>query len=277
MAIRSDWHIHTHCSCDGACMEYEALINDAKKYGITDLGVSDHYHTRLQEADIAASRAEYEKMIERHPELKGHFHFGMEATLVSQWEVDKIARGEYISPPVYGFRHGGPAYAPVILDFNEEFLEKYKIEYVVTGVHWPMYCPTDEQSLLKEYHRQYMYAATHPFTDILAHYTWYDEYLNPGVANPFLDFTKVSETMRSELKYALIENKVAYELNAFMFSLPQTFIDEYLGFAAELQRSGVVLSQGCDCHMPDLSSVRYEETAKIYEHYGIKTADFFRL
>jgi hypothetical protein len=57
----------------------------------------------------------------------------------------------------------------------------------------------------------------------------------------------------------------------------QTFIDEYLGFAAELQRSGVVLSQGCDCHMPDFSSVRYEETAKIYEHYGIKTEDFFRL
>ena len=38
MAIRSDWHIHTHCSCDGACMEYEALINDAPKYGITDFG-----------------------------------------------------------------------------------------------------------------------------------------------------------------------------------------------------------------------------------------------
>ena len=32
MAIHSDWHIHTHCSCDGACMEFEALINDAKKY-----------------------------------------------------------------------------------------------------------------------------------------------------------------------------------------------------------------------------------------------------
>ncbi len=277
MAICSDWHIHTHCSCDSACMEYETLINDAKKYGITDFGVSDHYHTRLQEADIAASREEYDKALEKHPELYGHFHFGIEATVISQWEVDKIALGEYENPPTYGFRYGGPAYAPVILDFNDEFIEKYKIEYIVTGVHWPMYCSTDEQSLLTEYHRQYMFAATHPYTDILAHYTWFDEYLNPGVENPFLDFTKVSGTMRDELKHALIENKVAFELNRFLFGLPQTFIDEYLGFAAELQRSGVILSQGCDCHKEDLSSVNYEKTAEIYEHYGINTEEFFCL
>ena len=277
MAIRSEWHIHTHCSCDGACMEFETLINDAKKYGVSDFGVTDHYHTRLQEADIAASRAEYDRAIERHPELKGHFHFGIEATLMSQWEIDKIARGEYTTPPIWGIRHGGPANAPVAFDFDEEFLEKYKIDYVVTGMHWPMYCETDEQSLLKEYHRQYMIAAAHPFTDILAHYTWYDKNIYPGVENPFLDFTKVSETMRSELKHCLIENKVAFELNAFLFFLPQTFIDEYLGFAAELQRSGVILSQGCDSHERDLSSVHYDEIAKTYEHYGIKTEEFFCL
>jgi len=280
MAIKSDWHIHTHCSCDSACMEFETLINDAKKYGITDFGVSDHYHTRIQEPDIAASRAEYEKALEKHPELKGHFHFGIEATLVSQWEVDKIARGEYEELPVYGFRHGGPAFAPVIFDFDEEFIEKYKIEYIVTGMHWPMYAPSDEQSLLKEYHRQYMYAATHPFTNILAHYTWYDKGIYPGVENPFVDFSKVSETMRSELKHALLENNVAFELNNFIFKeegIPETFIDSYLGWVSDLQKGGVVLSFGSDCHSKDLSGSEYDKVAAIFKHYGIKTEDFFCL
>lgn len=283
MAITSDWHIHTHCSCDSACMEFETLINDAKKYGITDFGVTDHYHTRLQEKDIAASRTEYERALERHPELKGRFHFGVEVTPMSQWEVDKIARGEYVEPPVYGFRHGGPANAPVVLDFDDDFIEKYKIEYVVTGMHWPMYCATDVQSMLEEYHRQYMFAATHPYTDILAHYTWYDVNVYPQVENPFMDFSRVSESMRSELKHALLENNVALELNRGMLeelklgTLPQTFIDEYLGWFADMQRSGVVIAQGCDAHKKDLSFVDYEGIAKIYEHYGIDTDKFFCL
>ena len=278
MSIKSDWHIHTKCSCDSACMEFETLIEDAKKYGLTDFGVSDHYHTRIQEADIASSREEFDKALERRPELKGHFHFGIEATPVSQWEVDKIARGEYTELPVYGFRHGGPAFAPVILDFNDEFIEKYKIEYIVTGMHWPMYCPTDQQSLFKEYHRQYMFAATHPYTDILAHYTWYDRGIFPGVENPFLDFTKIPQSMLSELRQAVIENNVAFELSgSFMFhdKLPQTFIDEYLGWMGDLQRSGVVLSFASDCHSKDLSGVGYAEKDELFKHYGIDTDKFF--
>lgn len=52
MAITSDWHIHTKCSCDSACMEFETLVAEAKRLGITDFGVSDHYHTRIQESGI---------------------------------------------------------------------------------------------------------------------------------------------------------------------------------------------------------------------------------
>ena len=276
MAIRSDWHIHTFCSCDSACITFEELIFEAKKNGITDFGVSDHFHTRLQEADIAASRAEYDAALARHPELKGHFHFGIEATLMSEWEIDKIARGEYDEVPIWGIRHGGPAGSPVRFDFDEEFLEKYKIDYVITGMHWPMYCATDRNSMLAEYHRQYMYAICHPFTDILAHYTWYDSNVYPQVENPFLDFSAVSETMRSEIKHALLENKVAFELNAFIFYMPESFRDEYLGFAAELQKSGIVLSQGCDTHQHTLH-VDYEKTAATYARYGIDTDKFFCL
>ena len=236
MAITKDWHIHTHCSCDSACMTFEDLVSEAKELGITDFGVSDHYHTTIQESDIAASRREYEETLLRHSELKGHFHFGMEATLVSKWEAEKIARGEYDELPVYGFRSGGPKNAEVCFDFDEEFMEKYKIEYVIAGMHWPMYCDIDMESVVKEYHRQYMYAATHPFTDILAHYMWCDVHLFTNVwnikdfKNPLADFNVIPFSMKDELKAALKENNVAFELNNWLFNdnLGERFIASYL-------------------------------------------------
>ncbi len=286
MAITTDWHIHTHCSCDSACMEFETLVEEAKKLGITDFGVSDHYHSRIQEADIAASRKEFEKTLKNHPELKGHFHFGIEATLMSKWEIEKIAKGEYTDLPVYGFRSGGPENAELIFDLDQEFLDKYKIEYFIAGMHWPMYCKTDKQSLLTEYHRQYMYCATHPFTDILAHYCWWDETLFkinwglPDAQNPFTYFSDISQTMRSELVAALKENNVAFELNTFLFGdkNAESMRDEYLGFVADIQRSGVVISMGSDSHSPRLSDgCDYKKCAEIFGHYGIDTSKFYCL
>lgn len=284
MAITTDWHIHSKCSCDSACMDFEDLVQEAEKLGITDFGISDHYHTRLQEADIAASRMEYEKTLKRHPELSGHFHFGIEATIVSEWEVNKIAFGDYDKPPVYGFRTGGPENAPVVFDFDEEFIDKYNIEYVVAGMHWPMYCKTDLQSIIKEYHRQYMFAATNKYTDILAHYLWWDSTLFhnvwnlPDYKNPFMDFSVIPESMKNELKYALLENKVAFELNGWLFSdnLPEQFVDSYLNWVSELQESGIKIAMGSDCHSSKLSNVcDYNKIDKICEGYGIKSSKFF--
>lgn len=289
MSITSDWHIHTHCSCDSACMEFETLVKEAKESGITDYGVSDHYHTRIQEADIAASRREYEKTLEKYPELKGHFHFGIEATIISKWEVEQIVKGNYVEDaetPKYGIRKGGPKNAPVMYDFDEEFLEKYKIDYVVGGMHWPMYCDTDKQSVAKEYHRQYMFAATHPATTILAHYLWWDAGLFknlwkiPDAVNPFLDLSIVSETMRSELRSALKENNVAFELNlseVLSQTLPTSYKDEYLGFAADLQHNGIILSVGSDCHKAHLKDMDYNRAEEVFRHYGINSSEFFCL
>lgn len=286
MAIKSDWHIHTKHSCDSACMEYETLVSEMKKLGIKDYGVSDHYHTRIQEADIAASRKDYEATMEKHPELEGHFHFGIEATIISKWEVDKIARGDYKGVPTYGFRTGGPANAPVTFDFDEEFLDKYKIEYVVSGMHWPMYCDTDLQSVLKEYHRQYMFAATHPYTKILAHYLWFDLNLFtkvwnlPNYKDPFLDFSVIPQGMKSELKAAMSENNVAFELNSGFFgnAYPEHFLSSYLDWVSELQSSGVQISMGSDCHTEKVSDrCDYSKIDELCTKHGINTSDFFCL
>ena len=286
MAITTDWHIHTHCSCDSACMTFEDLVKETKELGITDFGVSDHYHTTIQEADIAASRKEYEETLLKHPELKGHFNFGMEATLVSRWEAEKIARSEYDELPVYGFRSGGPKNAEVCFDFGEELIEKYKIEYVIAGMHWPMYCDIDKNSVIKEYHRQYMYAATHPFTDILAHYMWCDVHLFTNVwnisdyQNPLADFNAIPMSMKDEFKAALKENNVAFELNNWLFTdnLGEKFIASYLDWVSELQSSGIKIAFGSDNHRPNLKDLcDYKKIDEACRKHGIKTSEFWSL
>ena len=283
MAITSDWHIHTKYSCDSACMEFEDLVKSAKENGITDFGVSDHYHSRLQEPDIKASREDYEKTLEKHPELKGKFHFGIEVSVMSEWEINKIAKGDYKEPPLWGIRVGGPKNSPPVYDFDEELIEKYKIEYVVGGVHWLLYCDSDKESILKEQHRQYMYCATNPHTTILAHYLWWnvsDEKRWPDMKNPCEHFFVISETMRNELVCALKENNVAFEINSEFFKpqYPNTFRDEYLGWISDIQKKGVVLSFGGDTHAKTLSEFcNYYEIEKTFKHYGIDSSKFFCL
>lgn len=289
MAITTDHHIHTHCSCDSACLEFETLVSDAKKIGLTDFGVTEHYHTRMEEADIAASRIEYEETLKKHPELLGHFHFGIEASVVSEWYIERVvnnANKGYGQPITTGIRERRAKNEPITFDFDEEFLEKYKIDFVVAGMHAPKCFDTDKESLVKEYHRQYMFAATHPATDILAHYLWWDEsffkrvWKMPDAVNPFLDMSIISETMRNELKAALKENNVAFELNLHLIlstKLPDSFKDEYLGFAADLQHSGIILSLGSDCHEPNLPYDGYDKADEMFKRYKINSSEFFRI
>lgn len=283
MAITTDWHIHTKYSCDSACMEFDTLVEEAKKLGITDFGVTDHFHSIIQNEDIKASRANYEQILANHPELKGHFHFGMEASVMSDWEINRINSGDYEAPPVYGFRTGFPDDCEPVYGFDKEFLEKYNIEYVIGGVHWNLSSDVDREAVIKVMHKQYMYCATNPNTTILAHYLWWNPWCDrrfPGMKNPCEQFFVISETMRNELVSALVENNVAFEVNATFFGdcYPKTFTDEYFGWISDIQRKGVVLSFGGDCHAESLSAnCDYETIQEKLNHYKIDSSKFFSL
>ncbi|MBE6892017.1 MAG: hypothetical protein E7481_08360 [Ruminococcaceae bacterium] len=277
MKIVNDWHIHTECSCDDACLTFDNLILTAKNSGLTDFGVTDHLHSLVQEADIANSRKEFDRIIAENPHLKGHFHFGIEASVMSKWELDKINRKDYEgSAPIYGIG-GGPKNAEVDFAFNDEFLEKYGVEYIVSGVHWTRYDDDEPLAVAKDYHRQYLFAASHPKTTILAHYLWW----NPirGMENPFLSDKYVTDSMRNELKAALLQYGKAFELNldAVILSHSEAWLEKYLGFVSELQSSGVKLSVGSDCHDGSLNGTRYSKAAKLFETYNIDTSKFFTL
>jgi hypothetical protein len=156
MAITSDWHIHSHNSCDCACMKIADMATMARGAGIIDYGVTDHLHTACNLPDIEASRAEY---LACKPGR--HFHFGVEVSCMSQWELDEIATGRY-PDSTYGLREGGPAWAALAIALTDQDVERLGIEYVIGGTHWPMYVPWEPQALMRDYHRQNMFLATHP-------------------------------------------------------------------------------------------------------------------
>lgn len=216
--ILRDWHLHTCCSCDEACMEFEDLITSADQLGLVEYCVTDHLHTQFNEPDIARSRKAYDAAMERHPELKGKFHFGVEASVMSQWEIGQIAKGVRYGTMRHGIREGGPPYDKPVIMADAEFVERYGIEVVVTGVHWSLYSPNTPEDTVRDFFRQYMFAATHPQTDILAHVGWWfpvlaieNPSLNFSMKDPFLDFAKAfTPSMRDELQAAVLENKHCY-------------------------------------------------------------------
>ncbi|MBS7262027.1 MAG: hypothetical protein KIG36_00245 [Eubacteriales bacterium] len=258
---KSDWHIHTHNSCDctkiGRSMEER--IEELKTAGITDFGFSDHVHTFYNyPREIAASRREFDETLARHPELKGHMHFGIELSVMSEWEVDIIEHERVPADSLpygytYGLRTGGPSGTSPTMCLNDEIVQRYGIEYVVAGVHWGLYCYQDENSVWEDYRRQYLTAVANPHTDVLAHWLWWWNDAPKDMPNLFYDFAKVPQTLKDDLAAALKIYDTAFELNSGEINPNNPahapgYVREYLAYAKRLQESGVRLTFGSDTH-----------------------------
>jgi len=87
LTLTSDWHIHSHNSCDGAALALADLAAEAAAAGIVDYGVTDHLHTPVNLPDLYASRREFDATFD-----SPRIHFGVEASCVSQWELDESER-----------------------------------------------------------------------------------------------------------------------------------------------------------------------------------------
>ena len=279
MAITSDWHIHSHNSLDGACMRIADLIAGARAKGVQDFGVTDHLNTPCNLPDIEASRSEY---LENDPGPR--FHFGIEVSCVSQWELDEITSGRHGFQD-WGLRSGGPPGAEPAIGLTEEDIAACGIEYVVGGVHWPLYVPMERDAVIRDYHRQNMFLARHPLVDIVAHPWWWmggwadDNDRYPG--DPWLDdFGKVPQSMHDEFAAAAIEQGAVVECNIgaclLNESYPGSFAGQYLEYLAGLKQRGVKLCAGSDCHSEHYTT-NLEKAARMLESAGITDADFWRL
>lgn len=279
MTLTCDWHIHSHNSCDQASMLVPDLIRGAAEKGIVDYGLTDHLHTPFNWPDVEASRAEW---LASDP--PPGFHFSIEVSCVSQWEIDEIAKGGYDNP-VYGLRRGGPAGAAPALALTTADIERLGIEYVVAGVHWPLYVEFEREAIIRDYHRQYLFCATHPLVDIVAHPWWWMGHWKDAdgryTSDPWLDdFSKIPTTMHDELASAAIEHGKAIEINISALllnrSYPDAFAEQYLAYLAYLKDRGVTFSLASDCHSAQYDT-DFERPAAMLESIGIRDADLWRL
>lgn len=267
--------MHSRNSCDGACATVRDLVADAEAKGITDFGLTDHLHTPATLPDIAASRAEY---LDSDPSPR--FHFGVEVSVVSRWELEEIAAGHQ-ADQTYGLRGMEPPGAPFAIVLTAEHVAEYGIEYVVGGAHWPLGVPTERDAVIANYHHQNMFLATHPLITIVAHPWWWMGAWQDGDGRYrtkpwFDDFGVIPQSMHDEFAAAAVERGKVVEINLSANLLnaeyPAGFVFQYLEYLAALQAHGVALAIGSDVHeahyAPDL-----ERSAELLASVGLAEAD----
>jgi len=285
MAITTDWHIHSHNSCDSANLPIRDLMLATEIKGITDFGISDHLHTPYNLNDIAKSRREFD---ENNPSER--VHFGIEVSVVSQWELDQIAIGncEY---PVFGIREGGTPGCCLAIGLEENDIGRYGIEYVIGGVHWPLYVAQEREIIIRDYHRQNMFLASHPMVTIIAHPWWWMDFKFEGYhpwedadgvfrSEPwFDDFDKIPSSMHEEFIELVHRYGKIVEINVGVMLLTAKYTEEfkiqYLEYLAYLKESGVRLSIGTDCHTSYDADLAKAE--KLLNSVGIKAQDLWKL
>jgi len=275
MKIDSDWHIHSHNSCDSASMTMAEIIDACHKKGVIGFGVTDHLNTGINLPDIIRSRKEYlENRVEG-------FHFGIEVSCVSVWEIEQIKKGGY-DGYIYGIREGGPAWCDMTVDITEKEIENLDIEYVIGGTHWPLYVPWERESLIRDYHRQNMFLAEHPLITIVAHPWWFHaKYWGKYVEKYepwFNDFTVVPQSMHEEFAEAIVRNKKVVEINLHAIilhpSYPEKFKFQYLDYLSFLKSKKIKFAIGSDCHQKyDLD---FEKAEKMLDSAGIAQQDLWK-
>jgi len=278
MPITVDCHIHSQNSCDDAALKVSDLVRAAREKGIVDYVLTDHVHTPFNLPDIAASRREY---LACNPSPR--FHFGVEVSVVSEWELREVATGKY-PKPTYGIRAGGPPGAALAIGLRAEDVATYRIEYVVGGAHWPMYVEIEREAVIRDYHRQNMFLAAHPLVDIVAHpWWWMKHWQDPdGMyrTDPwFDDFRKVPPSMHDEFAASAVQHGAIVEINLDAILLnrqyPAPFKRQYLDYLAYLKSRGVMLTVGSDCHAPQYT-IDFETADRMLSTVGIRDEELWR-
>ncbi len=249
-----DWHIHTHHSCDCPRPEGATLADICaaiEASGITRYGFTDHLHTAVNVPEIAASRAEFDAL----PPSPAR-RFGVEVSILRDYDLAANAAAAQPSP--YGYQPGGPA-GTLTLYLPDALRERLHFNYVIAGAHWPLGVPEplDPHAVIRDYHRQYLFAATHPHVDIVAHPWWWMGAWQgeDGIyrTNPwFDDFGRIPASMHDEFAAAVVQYGKAVEINASALLMndtyPPAFRPRYVEYLAALKSRGVRFSLGTDSH-----------------------------
>ena len=283
MKIRQNLHIHSKHSCDSACASLDDIQKEMTAAGITEFGISDHLHTSYNLCDLQGARNEF--LCYDRPK---NFHFGVEVSGVSQWEIDKITSGNYtrfFDDPVYGIRfEKGPADSPVRIGITAEDKKNLGIEYVIGGVHWPLYSEATREGAYEDYFRQMMALIENPLVDILAH-PWDSIELAAGNWYPMENrnndhkdwdaILNIPQEYNDKLIEALLKHNKCAELNLSILvgGAPEKCKRHYWNMLSEWREAGVKFTIGTDQHTAHHNGVIITASELLLDCYGFKDDD----
>ncbi len=270
---KSDWHIHSEASYD-ADLSIPYILERSEKYGITELGISDHVNIPNWITHLKKSQELFLKY------KKPGFHLGVELTTQSKPKFDYIkAHGG--SEELWKTCGPFEPFKGYELALTEEELRECGVEYVVAGAHWPCYAQYTREDLIKDYSLQNIYLASDKRVDIVAHPWWFDgKWANEkGVYDTlpwFDDFGVIPMSVHDEFAAAMIENDACMEWNILSFIVTNEYTEKFKKQYAEYVRmmfeKGVKITIGSDVHhdYPDMR----EEVEKLASYVGFKAEDF---
>jgi len=282
MKIRQNLHIHSHHSCDSACATLADIQKEMLHCGMTEFGLSDHLHTHYNLCDIQGARNDF-----LCAERPASFHFGIEVSSVSEWECSQIAAGNYErkgDDPVYGLRFAdGPSGSKPCIGITKDEIEALGIEYVIGGVHWPLYSKPDRESATEDYFNQMMALVKNPLVTILAH-PWDSLELAAGDwyhhrDTDHIDFDallQIPQDLNDLLMNALLEYDKPAELNLAVMNskrLPEACRKYYWNLFAQWREAGVKFTIGSDQHAAHAYEVLFSASELLLDCYGFHDTD----
>ena len=282
MKIRQNLHIHSQHSCDSACATLADIQKEMLNCGMTEFGVSDHLHTHYNLCDIQGARNDF-----LCAERPASFHFGIEVSSVSQWECEQIAAGNYErkgDDPVYGLRFvDGPANSPAQIGITAEEIKELGIEYVIAGVHWPLYSKAGRESAWEDYFNQMIAMVKNPLVTILAHPWDSVEHAAGGWFKSRdvkdIDYGAIAEVPQEyndKLMNALLEYDKAAEINLGVLNslrLPEVCRKKYWTMLAQWREAGVKFTFGTDQHSAHYDPAVLGASELLLDFYGFKDED----
>ena len=271
MKFSSDWHIHTRNSCDSASLVVSELIPAAQALGIEAFGITDHIHTPYNLPDLVASRREFDES-----EPPPNFHFGVEVSCVSQWELDEIATGKHANP-VYGLRTGGPAGGPPPSVSEQRSGSPWR------GVRHRRHAladalPADRDAIICDYHRQNLFLATHPLVTLwrtLGGGWATGKTMTAAIGATWIDDWEDTRLMHDGLprrRWSMAPSWSQHQRHSLQPAYPEAF-GRHAELLAGLKGAGPPL--GSDCHSPRYTAT-FERAASL-EAVGIRDEELWRM
>ncbi len=252
--FRGDYHIHLHHSpCTANEMEVPAILEEATRHGLEEIGLVNHLHPNTSLDVFRKSRQEIDAHRSR---FKGKIWLGAELDLLDQ--------------------EGHTTFCPDILglvDYLTLGPGHYQLEWVKADFTVPPaeFLEREARSLIAALRSQRVDLVVHPFIyvafpKLAPHYVGA---LHPG---------DLPETLLRELAQALLARETAVEFHCRdLIVRPEglggaPFVASYEKFLSKLREFGVSFVQGSDAHRlnqigrtfaaPDWSARRLEPLSK---------------